>query len=252
MCGICGCDGESHLPKKYEQIDQGDILSIDAHEHIDNHLIEIEQDVFSRNNQFALLNRNYFRTQTILALNLMSSPGAGKTTLLVNTITALQNRFKIAAIEGDQQTDLDAQRIKAAGATVIQVNTGRSCHLDAHMIGHAAEKLPINSSAILFIENVGNLVCPALFDLGETSRIVILSVTEGEDKPIKYPEMFRVADLLILNKIDLLPYLKFDVNQCMNYAHRINPDIKILKLSATSGEGLGDWYRWLEDNYASL
>ncbi len=240
MCGICGCgeDDTTH-----------DLLSHTHEEMHDHpHLVQIEQDIFAKNNQFAKANRNYFLKRNILALNLMSSPGAGKTTLLVKTISDLKHRFNIATIEGDQQTRLDAERIEAAGASAIQINTGRSCHLDAHQVGHAADKLPMTDKTILFIENVGNLVCPSLFDLGETYKVAILSVTEGEDKPLKYPDMFRAVDVMILNKVDLLPYLEFDVTQCIEYAKRINPTIQILELSAKTGFGMDDWYQWLESN----
>lgn len=248
MCGICGCNEQGNLSHQNHVHDKHDVLSMNAY-NPDRNLIKIEQDIFSKNNQIALSNRNHFLSKNILALNLMSSPGAGKTTLLVKTILDLRNRFKLATIEGDQQTNIDALRIEAAGATVIQINTGRSCHLDAHMISHSIEKLSLQGKAILFIENVGNLVCPALFDLGEAFKVVILSITEGEDKPLKYPEMFRAADLLILNKIDLLPYLEFDINKCIDYVHQINPDLQLLQLSASTGQDLNKWYQWLEVNY---
>ncbi len=208
-------------------------------------MIEIEQDILSKNDQYARANRAAFAQQGIFALNLVSSPGSGKTTLLARTLSDLQNKFPLAVIEGDQETSRDAERIRATGAPAIQINTGKGCHLDAHMVGHAVESLAPERGAILFIENVGNLVCPAAFDLGEAHKVAILSITEGEDKPIKYPDMFHAADLLLLNKIDLLPYLQFDIEQCINYARQVNPSIGVLQLSATTGEGMDQWYRWL-------
>ena len=208
-------------------------------------MVSIEQDILARNNAYAAANRKRFAEHGIFAVNLVSSPGSGKTTLLVKTIAALQGRAKVAVIEGDQQTSMDADRIRATGAPAIQVNTGRGCHLDAHMVGHAIERLNLPDDSLLMIENVGNLVCPAGFDLGEAHKVVILSVTEGEDKPLKYPDMFHVADLMLLNKIDLLPHLTFDVDKCVEYARRINPRIEVLALSAVSGQGLQAWLAWL-------
>jgi len=179
-------------------------------------------------------------------LNLLSSPGSGKTTLLAQTISDLKESINMAVIEGDQQTANDAERIRATGVKAVQINTGKGCHLDAHMIAHALQKLQPQDDSLLFIENVGNLVCPASFDLGEAYKVVILSVTEGEDKPLKYPDMFHAADMLIINKIDLLPYLDFDLQQCINHARRVNPEIEILELSATKGEGLAQWYDWIK------
>ena len=181
----------------------------------------------------------------MLALNLVSSPGSGKTTLLTRTIDDLKDELELAVIEGDQQTANDADRIRATGVKALQINTGKGCHLDGHMIGHALENLQPEDQSVLFIENVGNLVCPAAFDLGEAHKVAILSVTEGEDKPIKYPDMFHAADLVLLNKVDLLPYLQFDVDKCIEYARRVNPRIKVLQVSATSGEGMEDWYQWV-------
>lgn len=175
--------------------------------------------------------------QGILALNLVSSPGSGKTELLVKTIELLRQELPIAVIEGDQQTANDAERIRAAGVKAMQVNTGKGCHLDVHMVGHALQDLQPEQGSMLFIENVGNLVCPAAFDLGEAHKVAILSVTEGEDKPVKYPDMFIASELMIVNKIDLLPYLDFDVGQCIAYARQVNPGIKVLQLSAKTGAG---------------
>lgn len=209
-------------------------------------MVQIEQDILGKNNQYAAHNRQYFAQHAILALNLVSSPGSGKTTLLTETLTRLQGKLPMAVVEGDQQTSNDADRIRETGVPALQINTGKGCHLDAHMVGHALESLSLEDGGILFIENVGNLVCPAAFDLGEAHKVAILSVTEGEDKPIKYPDMFHAADLMILNKVDLLPYLKFDVVKCEEYARRVNPNIQILHVSATSGEGMDGWLAWLQ------
>lgn len=208
--------------------------------------VQIEQDILSKNNQFAAENRRFFAHHGIFALNLLSSPGSGKTTLLVQTILALRARCAIAVIEGDQQTSNDAKRIRATGAPAIQINTGKGCHLEAAMVATALTRLQPQPHSLLMIENVGNLVCPASFDLGEAHKVVVLSVTEGEDKPLKYPDMFRAASLLVLNKIDLLPYLQFDVAACLANARRVNPDIHIIQLSATSGQGMPEWLDWLE------
>jgi hydrogenase nickel incorporation protein HypB len=222
------------------------------HEHDQSRTIRLEQDILAKNNAYAAQNRERFATQGILALNLVSSPGSGKTTLLVKTIEALQGRLSIAVIEGDQQTSHDAERIRATGAPAIQINTGKGCHLDAHMVGHALEKLPLDKGSVLMIENVGNLVCPAAFDLGEAGKVVILSVTEGEDKPLKYPDMFRAARLMIVNKCDLLPYLQFDAEQAIAYARRVNPLIEVIRVSATSGAGMADWLAWIEKGAAAV
>ncbi len=209
-------------------------------------MVQIEQDILGKNNEYATANRRWFAERGILALNLVSSPGSGKTTLLTHTITDLKGELKLAVIEGDQQTANDAERIRETGVKALQINTGKGCHLDGHMVGHALESLQPEAESVLFIENVGNLVCPAAFDLGEAHKVAILSVTEGEDKPIKYPDMFHAADLILLNKIDLLPHLQFDVEKCIEYARRVNPGIKVLQLSATSGEGMETWYQWIK------
>ena len=209
-------------------------------------MVKIEQDILGYNNRYADQNRAAFAAKGLLALNLVSSPGSGKTTLLCRTATDLKERLPVAVIEGDQQTSFDADRIRATGVPALQVNTGKGCHLDAHMIGHAMESLELADEGVLFIENVGNLVCPAGFDLGEAAKVVILSVTEGEDKPLKYPDMFAAARLMILNKVDLLPHLSFDVEHCVSFARKVNPAIELIKLSATSGEGLEDWYNWID------
>lgn len=209
-------------------------------------IVEIEQNVLSHNDGIAMVNRHWFAKHGVFVLNLVSSPGAGKTTLLCRTVSDLMARMPVAVIEGDQQTTHDADRIRATGAPAVQVNTGKGCHLDAHMVSHAVDALKVQQHSVLFIENVGNLVCPAAFDLGEAHKVAILSVTEGEDKPLKYPDMFAAADLMILNKVDLLPYVAFDVDAAIAYARRVNPDIQVLSVSATTGEGLDTWYAWIE------
>ncbi|MGJ7471190.1 hydrogenase nickel incorporation protein HypB [Kosakonia cowanii] len=209
-------------------------------------MLEVEIDVLDKNNRIAARNRARFAARQQLVLNLVSSPGSGKTTLLTETLLRLKNRLPCAVIEGDQQTVNDAARIRATGTPAIQVNTGKGCHLDAQMIADAAPRLPLAEQGILFIENVGNLVCPASFDLGERHKVAVLSVTEGEDKPLKYPHMFAAASLMLLNKVDLLPYLNFDVEQCIAYAREVNPDIEILLVSATKGDGMDAWLEWLE------
>ena len=208
-------------------------------------MVQIEQNILSKNDEYAAANRDYFSQRGILALNLVSSPGSGKTSLLTRSIDDLKDELSLAVIEGDQQTSNDAERIRATGVRAIQINTGKGCHLDGHMVGHALESLKPETGSVLFIENVGNLVCPAAFDLGEAHKVAILSITEGEDKPIKYPDMFHAADLMLLNKIDLLPHLDFDVERCIEYARRVNPRIKVIRCSARSGEGMEQWYQWI-------
>ncbi len=209
--------------------------------------IRIERDILSKNDAFAATNRTRLLNAGVFALNLVSSPGSGKTSLLVRTITDLKEKWPIAVIEGDQQTSRDADRIRATGAPAVQINTGKGCHLDAHMVGHALDRLSLRSGGLLFVENVGNLVCPAAFDLGEAHKVVVLSVTEGEDKPLKYPDMFAAADLMLLNKSDLLPHLDFDVSACLAAAERANPRIRSLTVSARTGEGLAAFYSWIEE-----
>jgi hydrogenase nickel incorporation protein HypB len=209
--------------------------------------VAVERDILARNDAEANANRRRFTRQGILALNLVSSPGSGKTTLLVETIRRLGGEIPVTVIEGDQQTSNDADRIRATGAKAVQVNTGKGCHLDAHMVGHALEHLAPAEDSVVMIENVGNLVCPAAFDLGEAHKVVVLSVTEGEDKPLKYPDMFTAADLMILNKCDLLPHLDFDVAQCEANARRVNPFIEILHVSATKGGGMVAWLDWIRE-----
>jgi len=214
-------------------------------------IVRIEQDILAKNKAYADQNRRTLTDRGIFALNLVSSPGSGKTTLLVRTIERLQGRFPVCVIEGDQQTSLDADRIRASGASAVQVNTGKGCHLDAHMVGDALARLSPPDGSLLFIENVGNLVCPAAFDLGEAHKVVILSVTEGEDKPLKYPDMFRAADLMLVNKIDLLPHVQFDVGAAVGHALSIRPGLEVIRVSATTGEGFGEWLAWLERGVAS-
>jgi hydrogenase nickel incorporation protein HypB len=209
-------------------------------------MVRIERNLLEKNDAFAKANREKFAQSGLFVLNLVSSPGSGKTTLLTATIERLKHRLSISVIEGDQQTTHDADRIRATGASAIQINTGKGCHLDARMVGHAAERLGPPQDSVLMIENVGNLVCPSAFDLGEAHKVVILSVTEGEDKPLKYPDMFSAADVLLLNKVDLLPYLVFDVDKCLEFARRVNPRLKVIRTSATTGEGLEAWIAWIE------
>jgi hydrogenase nickel incorporation protein HypB len=209
-------------------------------------MIKIERDILAENNRFAIQNRHYFSSKGIFALNLMSSPGSGKTTLLVQTIKMLRDKHPISVIEGDQQTDHDAMRIRSTGVPAIQINTGKGCHLDALMIDRALQQMNLENNSLLFIENVGNLVCPASFDLGEAHKVIILSVTEGEDKPLKYPDMFQAADLLLLNKCDLLPHLSFDIDLAIDYAHRIKPSLPVIQVSATQGSGMSAWLEWIE------
>ncbi|MFN3397239.1 MAG: hydrogenase nickel incorporation protein HypB [Sulfurimicrobium sp.] len=215
-------------------------------------MVQIEQDILDKNNAYAAQNRAYLAAHGIFAVNLVSSPGSGKTTLLTRTIAGLKGEIPLAVIEGDQQTSFDAERIRATGAPAIQINTGKGCHLDAHMVGHAMERLHLADHSLLLIENVGNLVCPASFDLGEAHKVAILSITEGEDKPLKYPDMFHAADLMLLNKVDLLPYLDFDVAQCLEYARRVNPRIRVILTSATGGEGMAEWLDWLQAGLKSM
>lgn len=259
MCGICGCSDTKAKTKGAFQLKQPShlgVLTPHVHEHPHNshneRMIQVEQDILSKNNRYAAQNRQYFQQHHILALNFVSSPGAGKTTLLVETIKLLQEKINIAVIEGDQQTEHDADRIRATGTKAIQINTGKACHLDAHDIGHAALELQLADGSFLAIENVGNLVCPSSFDLGERAKVVVLSVTEGDDKPIKYPDMFHAADLMIINKMDLLSYVNFDVERCIEFAKRVNPKIEVLQLSATQPDTLSAWTNWITDKMKAL
>ncbi len=234
MCATCGCGTETK-----DAAAQPLAIPEDARE---TRRIAIERSILARNDADARHNRDHLEARGIAAWNLMSSPGSGKTTLLERTVRDLAGEMDIAVIEGDQATRHDAERIEAAGARVVQINTGRGCHLDARMVHDALHRLEPESGSCVLIENVGNLVCPALFDLGEGQRAVLVSVTEGEDKPIKYPDMFRAANLMLVTKIDLLPHVPFDAERCIAWARRVNPEIDVLRLSALSGEGLADWY----------
>ena len=209
-------------------------------------VIRIERDILSKNDALAADNRRYFARTRTLALNLVSSPGAGKTSLLVKAIEGLKDRMSVAVIEGDQQTSNDADRIRATGVPAVQINTGKGCHLDADMVGRALDELVLQPGGVVFIENVGNLVCPAAFDLGEAAKVVILSVTEGDDKPLKYPDMFAASDLMVIGKTDLAPHVDFDIDKAVDYARRINPAIEVLRLSARTGEGLADFLAWID------
>jgi len=267
MCVVCGCGEETLVEQDHDHEHghahthaHGDVDHAHSHNLIEfgagpagvavaglseARTIRIERDILSKNNIFAAANRARLCSTGTFALNIVSSPGSGKTSLLVRTITDLKERWPIAVIEGDQQTSRDAERIRATGAQAVQLNTGKGCHLDAHMVGHAIDQLSLAQGGLLFIENVGNLVCPAAFDLGEAHKVVVLSVTEGEDKPLKYPDMFAAADLMLLNKSDLLPHLEFDVAECIAAALRVNPRIQILTVSARTGEGMAALYAWI-------
>ena len=215
-------------------------------------MVQIEQDILSKNNAYAAANRQWFDERGIFALNLVSSPGSGKTTLLCKTIELLKGSVEINVVEGDQQTANDAERIRATGVPALQINTGKGCHLDGHMVGHAMQRLQPKDESLFLIENVGNLVCPAAFDLGEHHKVAILSVTEGEDKPPKYPDMFAAADVMLLNKCDLLPYLEFDADLAEANARRVNPHLTIFRVSATSGDGMSAWLDWIQSGLEAL
>jgi hydrogenase nickel incorporation protein HypB len=260
MCTVCGCgEGEvrvegrahGHHHHHYHHGEHGDLdygagpAGAAVPGMSQSRMIQLETDILAKNNAYATENRAFFASHGILALNLVSSPGSGKTSLLVETIGMLGDRLASYVVEGDQQTAKDAERIRAAGAPAIQINTGKGCHLDAHMVGHAVDGLSPAEGSVVFIENVGNLVCPAAFDLGEAHKAVILSVTEGEDKPIKYPDMFAASDLVLVNKTDLLPHLDFDVEEAITNARKVNPAIKVLKVSARTGEGMDAWIAWI-------
>ena len=273
MCTVCGCGDTENSRRlgRHSQSHSHDHTQDHSHDHTHDHthgqthhygqtesgvtvagfsqerLIQIEKSILSKNDGYAASNRQWLAAHDLTALNLLSSPGAGKTTLLVETIRELGKRLPAGVIEGDQETSNDADRILQSGASAIQINTGKGCHLDAHMIGHALGDLGVAPGGVVFVENVGNLVCPAMFDLGEHARVVILSVTEGEDKPIKYPDMFATADLLLISKTDLLPYVDFSVAQAIEYARRVNPDVETLEVSAKQGIGMASWTDWIID-----
>src|ERR1700722_19392241 len=267
MCSTCGCSdgaetrltifsgdqkaghyhGEHHHDHSHDGHEHHHHDHDEGHEHPTSRTLQLEQDILAKNNHLAEHNRGWLEGREILVFNLMSSPGAGKTSLLERTIRELGAEIPICVVEGDQETTLDAERIGATGCRAVQINTGSGCHLDAAMIADALKRVKPLSGSVLMIENVGNLVCPALFDLGESARIVIASVTEGEDKPLKYPHMFRAADVMILNKIDLLPYVPFNVDRCIGYARQINPALKVLQVSVLKGDGMDEWYSFLRD-----
>ncbi|MBD3362302.1 hydrogenase nickel incorporation protein HypB [Candidatus Dojkabacteria bacterium] len=209
--------------------------------------IKVESNILKKNNLTAEENKKYFRDHNLFVLNLVSSPGSGKTTLIEKTIEDLQNKIDIYVIEGDQQTSRDAERIKKAGAEAVQINTGKACHLNAVNIKKAVDKLKPSNNSLVIIENVGNLICPSMFDLGENLRVVIISVTEGEDKPIKYPNMFHSSDLCLVNKIDLLPFVEYDIEQTLDYCREVKRDLDIMKVAAINGEGMQKWYKWIAD-----
>lgn len=258
MCSTCGCNqpseavtitliGEERMHHGHDHTHNGHHHH--AHDHAHTHgktVVELEQDILQQNNLLAERNRGFLEAKDVLALNLVSSPGSGKTSLLERTLRELKPDVPCYVIEGDQQTSKDADRIATTGTPVVQINTGKGCHLDSEMVNKALKKLKPGEGSILFIENVGNLVCPSLFDLGESARVVIISVTEGDDKPIKYPDMFHSSDLCIINKIDLLPYVEFDVEKTKEYARRVNHHLEFIELSATSGEGMDQWIEWLK------
>ncbi|MDZ4185939.1 MAG: hydrogenase nickel incorporation protein HypB [Desulfuromonadales bacterium] len=241
MCTDCGCGPSGHHHHHHPPVAE---LS-------PGRVVRIEEDLLAKNNRLAAGNRRFFQEKGLLVYNLVSSPGSGKTTLLERTLSDLQHEVHFAVLEGDQQTSNDAERIAATGVPAVQINTGSGCHLDAHMVGHGMENFAGLPLDILMIENVGNLVCPASFDLGEDAKIALLSVTEGEDKPLKYPDMFKAADILLLTKIDLLPYLRFDIEQCKAFARQVNPQVRIFELSCQSGVGLSSWYDWLRQELAA-
>ncbi|MFH7029118.1 MAG: hydrogenase nickel incorporation protein HypB [Heteroscytonema crispum UTEX LB 1556] len=279
MCVTCGCSDNGQA--KIANLETGEVVTINSHDDnqhhhthtlpdgtvithshshdphteasqihakIHNTTISLEQNILAKNNLIAAQNRGWFKGRNILTLNLMSSPGAGKTTLLTRTINDLKHELSFSVIEGDQETVNDAKKIQETGCKVVQINTGTGCHLDAAMVERGLQQLNPPLDSVVMIENVGNLVCPALFDLGELAKVVILSVTEGEDKPIKYPHMFRASEIMILTKIDLLPYVQFDVQKCLKYAQQVNPKIQIFQVSALTGAGLDNWYEWLSNS----
>ena len=273
MCTTCGCSDNAKTTVTNLETDEIKVLDTHKHDHAHAHghshdhdhhhdydhehahthagmhgtTIQLEKEILAKNNLLAERNRGWFEGRNILALNLVSSPGSGKTTFLEKTIRDLNVELPINVVEGDQETINDAKRIKETGCNVVQINTGTGCHLEADMLARGLDELHPPANSVIMIENVGNLVCPALFDLGEQSKVAILSVTEGEDKPSKYPHMFRASDIMILNKIDLLPHLSFDVDACIEHAKNANPNIKIFQVSATTGEGMENWYLWLKE-----
>ena len=247
MCGTCGCGKPDH----HHEHDHG-TMHHTHHDDSESRRISVEIDLLDKNRAFAAENRRWFEDHGIFTLNMVSSPGSGKTTLLVEMIKAQADKFEVSVIEGDQQTSLDADRIVAAGARAHQINTGNLCHLDAHMVGHAVEHLSPADGSIVVVENVGNLICPAAFDLGEHCRVALISVTEGEDKPLKYPQMFVSSQVVIINKCDLLPHLDFDLERCREHIRHINPQATIFELSASTGDGMCEWLQWLEQQRTAM
>lgn len=263
MCATCGCSGAEAVGEKaHEHGREHSHGQGHPHAHPHRHrepsppvdrppnLIRLERDVLARNNELAELNRRRLSADRIFALNLMSSPGAGKTTLLERTLREVGTAWPIQVIEGDQETDHDTRRLQAAGGRAVQINTGTGCHLDASMVERGLRLLAPVPRSLVVIENVGNLVCPALFDLGEHSRVLVSAVTEGEEKPVKYPHMFRAATLVLLNKIDLLPYVPFELDRFREYVRQVSPRLPVFPVSATRGDGMGDWYGWLRGQAA--
>lgn len=260
MCSTCGCGQPDDAVKimrpgeeknhngnhQHDHLDHHHHGEHDHHHHSESTQIDLEKNILHENDLLAQRNRGFLEAKDVFAINMVSSPGSGKTTLLEETIKKLKEEMELAIIEGDQQTMNDADRIAATGVPVVQVNTGKGCHLDAHMVLHAIKELEIKEKSLLFIENVGNLVCPSMFDLGENKRVVIISVTEGDDKPLKYPYMFDSSQICIINKIDLLPYVQFDVDKVKEYAQGINHHLQFFELSATTGEGMDSWIDWLK------
>ena len=253
MCATCGCSGEARLrlvtaddvSHEHDPGHQHTHGHTHGHEHGDDRTVVLQEKILAKNDALAEANRDWLRRRGVLAVNLMSSPGAGKTTLLERTARDLAGELAVSVIEGDQETALDARRISDAGSQVVQINTGAGCHLDADMVARALRTLDPPTGSVVVIENVGNLVCPALFDLGEAARIVLASVTEGADKPVKYPHMFRRADLVLVTKTDLLPYVDFDLARHAADIRQLSPAAEMIQVSATTGDGLVTWYGWL-------
>lgn len=260
MCDTCGCGNSAEITigrpgeESHNHIHPHHHSHNHSHSHTHNHgrTIELETDILTKNNMLAERNRGYFEAKNIFAVNLVSSPGSGKTSLLEKTLEKLKDEMSFFVIEGDQQTANDAERIDKTGVPVVQINTGNGCHLDSEMVNNAVKQLEPQNNSVLLIENVGNLVCPGLFDLGEASRVVIISVTEGEDKPLKYPNMFATSDLCIVNKIDLLPYVDFDIQKVKEYALRVNSGLKFLELSVRTEEGMAHWFDWLKGKVSNV
>ena len=276
MCGTCGCgsgengvtiqnpkevkayehdhhhhDGHTHSHDHSHDHHHHDHDHSHSHDHHHKTVIDLEQDILQHNDLMAARNKGYFEAKNIFALNLVSSPGSGKTSILERTLADLKEDIPFYVIEGDQQTLNDANRIDALDIPVIQINTGKGCHLESDMVYNAVKQLNIKDDSVLMIENVGNLVCPSMFNLGESKRVVIISTTEGEDKPIKYPDMFHTSDICIINKIDLLPYVNINIDKLKEYALQVNPNLQFFEVSATTGEGMENWYKWLKSNKKS-